>query len=174
MAGDRSARDSREMRGRFICVSTPARRALVTGVLGLTVVACSGQAGAPSLQPAPSPAPTTIVAVTAAPTAKPMPAPRTPAPAELQGRWQTVINDADKPFLTLTDFKYTIERGLSGTGSIAVAGDHISFFGSNLCSGTGQYTWSLVSGTLRFDSVTPDPCQERSEVIWNRPFKRVR
>ena len=112
---------------------------------------------------------------TVAPTAAPKPtgSPRTPAPAELQGRWQTVINDADKPVLTITDFKYTIERLGIGTGSIEVTGDQIRFFASNLCSGDGIYRWSIEGETLTLASLGADPCANRADAIRNRPFTRM-
>jgi len=96
-----------------------------------------------------------------------------PAPAALQGRWRTVINDNDKPVLTITDFKYTIERLGIGTGSIEVHGAQIDFFGSNLCSGKGTYTWSIEDGVLTLQSVEPDPCANRSDAIRGRPFRRI-
>jgi hypothetical protein len=84
-----------------------------------------------------------------------------------------VINDADKPVLTITDFKYTIERLGIGTGAVAVDGDQISFFGSNLCAGRGSYGWSIESGTLTLRPVDADPCPNRSDAIANRPFTRL-
>jgi hypothetical protein len=112
---------------------------------------------------------------TAAPaaTSKPTTPPRIPAPAELQGRWRTVINDADQPVLTITDFKYTIERLGMGTGAIEVAGDQIAFFGSNLCSGRGTYRWAIDAGTLTLTAVGPDPCANRADAIRGRPFMRM-
>jgi len=146
---------------------------LVAALLALGVTACSGQAVGPSAPATASSAPTTLV--TAAPTdaAKPTTSPRVPAPPELQGRWRTVINDSDKPVLTITDFKYTIERLGMGTGSIEVTGNSIAFFGSNLCSGRGTYTWSIDAGTLTLAPVGPDPCANRADAIRNRPFTRM-
>jgi hypothetical protein len=150
---------------------------LVAAALVLGVAACSGQGVAPSTPPSSSTtvAPTAGVAATPtlAPAPKPTSSPRTPAPAELQGRWRTVINDADKPVLTITDFKYTIERLGIGTGAVEVDGDQISFFGSNLCSGRGTYGWSIESGTLTLKPVDADPCSNRSDAIANRPFTRL-
>jgi hypothetical protein len=104
---------------------------------------------------------------------KPSASPRVPAPAELQGKWRTVISDADKPVLTITDFKYTIERLGIGTGSIEVTGGSIAFFGSNLCSGRGTYAWSIVDGTLTLAAAGADPCPNRADAIRNRPFTRL-
>ena len=115
--------------------------------------------------------PTATAAATPAP--RPTAPPRVPAPAELQGRWQTVINDADKPVLTITDFKYTIERLGIGTGSIEVTGDQIRFFASNLCSGDGIYRWSIEGETLTLASLGADPCANRADAIRNRPFTRM-
>ena len=150
----------------------PARtpRDLVSIVLVLCLAACSGQAALSSGQVTPTPG----TLETAGPTATPKPtAPRIPAPADLQGRWQTVINDADKPVLTLTDFKYTIERLGIGTGSIRVDGDQIVFFASNLCQGEGTYRWSIEGQTLTLAAVGPDPCPNRADAIRNRPFTRI-
>jgi hypothetical protein len=146
----------------------PMRRFL--GLLVVVLAACGGQPPAPSLvatsTPGAVPTPTTT------PTPKPTASPRTPAPAELQGRWRTVISDVDKPVLTITDFKYTIERLGIGTGSVEVHGDQIAFSGSNLCTGTGLYTWTIEGGTLTLQSVDPDPCANRSDAIRGRPFTR--
>jgi len=140
-------------------------------VFGLCLAACSGQTAAPT-----GPATPTAGALPSAnPTATPKPtaSPRTPAPAELQGRWRTVINDSDKPVLTITDFKYTIERLGTGTGSVEVSGDQIRFFGSNLCSGDGIYSWSIAGGTLTLAPAGTDPCANRADAIRNRPFTRL-
>jgi hypothetical protein len=96
-----------------------------------------------------------------------------PAPAELQGKWRTVINDADKPVLTITDFKYTIERLGTGTGAIEVRGDQIDFFGSSLCAGRGTYTWAIANGTLTLTAAGADPCANRADAIRGRPFTRL-
>ena len=133
--------------------------------------ACSGQAAPPSTGVSPSPVSLSSPAAIA--TSKPTASPRTPAPAELQGKWRTVINDADKPVLTITDFKYTIERLGLGTGSIEVQGDQIRFFGSNLCSGDGIYRWSIDNGTLTLAPVGADPCANRADAIRSRPFTRM-
>jgi hypothetical protein len=134
------------------------------------LAACSAQA-----PPTPQPTATSIAIATPATTSAPKPtaSPRTPAPAELQGKWRTVINDADKPILTITDFKYTIERLGMGTGSVEVRGDQIDFFGSNLCTGRATYTWSIVDRTLTLAPVGSDPCANRADAIRNRPFTRM-
>ena len=85
-----------------------------------------------------------------------------------------MINDNDKPVLTITDFKYTIERLGMGTGGIEVHGDQISFSGSNLCPGTGTYTWSITDGVLMLQFVEADPCANRSDAIRGRPFTRLK
>ena len=153
--------------------SAGAARCLATLALALALAACtvqSGPTGNPDTQvPAATSQATAIASATAGPTASP----RTPAPAALQGRWQTVINDNDKPVLTITDFKYTIERLGIGTGSIEVHGDQIDFFGSNLCSGTGTYQWSIQGGTLTLTPVGADPCANRADAIRGRPFTRM-
>ena len=152
---------------------TPAdrRRGVMTVILALALAGCSGQPATPSNQAVSTPR----FVETAGPTAtlKPTASPRSPAPAELQGKWRTVINDADQPILTITDFKYTIERLGMGTGSVEVHGDQIAFSGSNLCPGTGVYTWSLDGGTLTLQSVDPDPCANRADAIRGRPFTRM-
>jgi hypothetical protein len=150
---------------------TGSPRALATVALALCLTACSGQAAVPTGQVTPTPATLETAGPTA--TAKPTAPPRIPAPADLQGRWRTVINESDKPVLTITDFKYTIERLGIGTGSIEVNGEQIRFFGSNLCSGDGIYRWSIEGGTLTLAPVGADPCANRADAIRNRPFTRM-
>ncbi|HTK45713.1 MAG TPA: hypothetical protein VL749_10215 [Patescibacteria group bacterium] len=158
------------MTGRLWRTSRDARRRLATLIVVLGVGACSGET-LPSQQPTASPEVVATVAPTG--TAKPTAPRRLPAPTELQGRWRTVINDADKPVLTITDFKYTIERLGIGTGAIEVDGDQIRFFGSNLCSGDGIYRWSIENGTLTLAPVGTDACTNRADAIRNRPFSRM-
>lgn len=141
-------------------------------VLLVVLAGCGGQTPAPSVVATSTPGAISTPPATATP--RPSASPRAPAPEELQGRWQTVISDVDKPVLTITDFKYTIERLGMGTGSIAVQGDRIAFSGSNLCAGTGLYTWSIEAGTLTLQSVDPDPCANRSDAIRGRPFTRLK
>jgi hypothetical protein len=146
-------------------------------VLAVALLAgCSGQAPPSSTQavgvsgPNGTPAATT----TAEPaTSKPTASPRPAAPAELQGRWQTEISASDRPILTITDFTYTIQRLGTGTGGVAVHGDQIDFFGSNLCQGTGTYGWSIADGVLTLQSISQDPCANRADAIRGRPFKRI-
>jgi len=149
------------------------RRPTVLG-LALLVVACTGQSGPTgNLETSAAPSAPAPVTATSTPSARPTASPRTPAPAALQGRWRTVINDNDKPVLTITDFKYTIERLGIGTGSIEVHGDQIDFFGSNLCSGKGTYGWSIEGGTLTLTAVGADPCANRADAIRGRPFTKI-
>jgi len=176
MAGRRSGHHSRAVTRRLLGKPTCGTRGLAAaGVLfALALAACSSPAAAPSASPATA-AGTAVATASSEPLATPKPTspPRVPAPAELQGRWQTVINDNDKPVLTITDFKYTIERLGMGTGSIEVDGDQISFFGSSLCSGTGTYRWSIDAGTLTLKAIDTDPCANRADAILNRPFTRI-
>ena len=71
-----------------------------------------------------------------------------------------------KEFVTLTlgDKSYRAKRGFDvGAGPIGVHGEQIDFCGSNLCpNGRGTYKWSIKSGQLRFDMVSPDPCHGQS------------
>ena len=159
------------MTGRPRRVPTAARRPVLLIVFAMCLAACLGQTAAPSG----TATATSVTLPTANPTTTPKPtaSPRTAAPAELEGRWQTVINDNDKPVLTITDFKYTIERLGIGTGSIEVSGDQIRFFGSNLCSGDGIYSWSIAGGTLTLAPAGTDPCANRADAIRNRPFTRL-
>jgi len=171
MAGHCQARESRSVTDRRWRTQRRGRRGPASIVLAVFLAACSGNAVAPSSQATPTPAQLETAAPTATP--KPTSPPRIPAPAELQGRWRTVINDADKPQLWITDFNYTILRLGMGTGGIEVAGDQIVFLGSNLCSGTATYHWAIAAGTLTLTSVSPDPCPNRADAIESRPFTRL-
>jgi hypothetical protein len=171
MAGHCPARESRSVTDRRWRTHRRGGRGQASIVLAVFLTACSSNAVAPSSQATPTPLPLETPAQVATP--KPTSPPRIPAPAELQGRWRTVINDADQPVLTITDFKYTIERLGIGTGSIEVTGDQIAFFGSNLCSGRGTYQWSIDAGTLTLMAVGADPCANRADAIRGRPFTRI-
>jgi hypothetical protein len=143
-------------------------------LLVLALAACTSPASQPPTTAATA-SPTSVPTASATPTVTPKPtaSPRAPAPAELQGRWRTVINEHDKPVLTLDDFHYTIERLGIGTGSTTVDGDQIVFYGSNLCQGEGTYRWSIDGETLTLSPVGPDPCENRADAIRNRPFSRM-
>jgi hypothetical protein len=144
---------------------------LAAAGLILSIAACSGQAAVPSLEASPGAVPTATAAATPAP--RPTAPPRVPAPAELQGRWQTVIGPNDKPVLTIADFKYTIERLGIGTGAVSVDGDQITFSGSNLCSGAGVYHWEVEGDSLKLTAVGPDACPNRADAVAGRTFTRV-
>jgi len=174
MARHCPAYESRAMTGWPIGNPPRHGRCLATVVLAIGLAACGGQSGPTAADQTGSvPSATPRSAATAIPAPGPTAWPRTPAPAELQGKWRTSINDADKPVLTITDFKYTIERLGIGTGAIEVHGDQIDFFGSNLCSGRGSYTWSIDNGTLTLTAAGPDPCPNRADAIRDRPFTRL-
>jgi hypothetical protein len=95
------------------------------------------------------------------------------APRELAGRWRRNVQ-GETVILTLDGTGYHIQRGpASGSGRIAVDGDEIEFYGSNLCDGQGTYTWSFEEGRLRFTEIVADPCDGRTVVLLRGTFGPV-
>jgi hypothetical protein len=147
---------------------------LVLSVLGVSCVACSGQASGtasppPTVAPATTTAPT--IAPTIAPTKAPASAPALPAPAELQGRWRAVVATAPS-ILEFTATKYTVTWLGGGNGRIEVEGDEITFFGSRDCPGRGTYRWSIEGDKLDLEPVGTDPCPFRYEWARSETYTR--
>jgi hypothetical protein len=95
------------------------------------------------------------------------------APPELAGQWTRSVEGV-QVILTLDDGGYRIQRGpAGGSGRISVEGDEIEFSGSNLCDGSGTYTWMLDDGRLRFTEIVADPCDGRTSVLLRGTFGRV-
>ena len=98
------------------------------------------------------------------PSASPTPVPN-PAPTELVGVWTTtVIGEAVT--LVIEPGTYRILRGgQSGSGLIDVVDDEITFHASSLCSGSGNYIWTVDGGRLTFTAIETDPCGGRATVL---------
>lgn len=95
-----------------------------------------------------------------------------PAPPELAGRWQT--SDGERITVTFTADRYAISRGPgSARGRLAVRGAQLELFGSDLCVGSGIFTWAVAGNALTIRATaTPDPCGNRSDALVNRSFVR--
>jgi hypothetical protein len=148
--------------------------ATLAAVAVLVIQACS------TGSPTPSTSVATVLPVAsnlnttapAEPTASPAP-PADAAPAELQGRWNTVIAPGDQATLILGQTSYQLTRGGdSGGGHISVDGDSITFSDAKLCAGgVGTYKWAIADGVLTFTPVgTPDPCPRKDVLL--KPLSR--
>lgn len=95
-------------------------------------------------------------------------------PAEaLWGEWRTTISPGDDVTLTLRDGAYTIRRGPArGSGRVEATTAEALFSGSDLCDGTGTYTWTVQGETLSFVSVSKDACGGRSEVLDGKTYHK--
>jgi hypothetical protein len=100
-------------------------------------------------------------------------------PPRLAGAWALppVFPGAGEQYLILADsrFMFFFHPGpmpREAYGHVSVSGDTITFFGSNVCTGTGTYRWSRTDGGLAFVRLTPDPCP-RARILpagtWRRP-----
>lgn len=133
------------------------RRAL--GALLVLLTACTGPATSTTASATTSASASPSIASPAA-----TPSPSSALPVELAGRWRINLGSAGSPdtvTLTLQDRSYRIVRGgFSGTGSIAVEGDTITFAHANQCDGDtgGRYRWQVTDGTLTFMALDTDPC----------------
>ncbi len=77
----------------------------------------------------------------------------------------TLAGENQPVTLILEARNYTIARGQNRAyGAAGVLGNQLVFLQSNLCSGTGAYTWTLTDNSLRFTMIG-DPCPGRSEVL---------
>ena len=92
-------------------------------------------------------------------------------PAELAGTWRRSVG-GEMVDLSL-QVGYTIQRGFGrGSGRVTIDGDEIEFHGSDLCEGSGIYTWVVEGDTLTFTMVGTDPCSGRLEVLVPGSFRR--
>jgi hypothetical protein len=110
-----------------------------------------------------------------APTVTALPSlPADAAPAELKGRWTTLMGPGDEVLLIIGDNGYSISRGGAANGGhISVAGDQIAFSRVSSCAGTGTYRWAIdATGILTFTPVgDPDPCP-RVGVLQGQAYAR--
>ena len=117
-----------------------------------------------------------IPSATSEPSPSPSPSPTVnflepTVPAELAGTWRRSVGGQTVD-LSL-QVGYTIQRGAGrGSGRVTIDGDDIEFHGSNLCEGSGIYTWVVEDDTLTFTMVGTDPCSGRSEVLVPGSFQR--
>ena len=99
-------------------------------------------------------------------------------PAELAGRWRLNLGSAGSPdivILTLQDRSYRVVRGgFSGTGSIELDGDTITFAHANQCDGDtgGRYHWQVADGMLTFTARDTDPCP-RAGILDGKTYTRL-
>ena len=136
-------------------------RIAILGALLTMVLGCSAS---PSSSAAPSPASSPTASLTASATVLPT-LPSDAAPAELKGKWTTLMGPGDEVLLTINDTGYSIYgSSLSASGHISVVGDQIAFSRVSSCPGTGTYRWAIdASGMLTFTPVgDPDPCPRAS------------
>ncbi len=134
----------------------------IAAVIG-TVAAC-----APTQPTSPNP----TVSIAPSPSASPTVNFLEPTvPAELAGTWRRSVG-GEMVDLSL-QVGYTIQRGFGrGSGRVTIDGDEIEFHGSDLCEGSGIYTWVVEGDTLTFTMVGTDPCSGRSEVLVPGSFRR--
>ena len=90
-------------------------------------------------------------------------------PGELAGVWCLgPLSGGDFQCLLLADsrFEFFVNNPSGGFayGHVSVSGNTITFYSSNVCTGTGTYQWSLSDGGLTFIQLTPDPCR-RAEFL---------
>lgn len=146
-------------------------RLVYAAIVILLVSACGSTAQSPDDGPATA---TPTVATTAAspsgeatPTTAPSPTPEPSEPEEpreLTGTWRTTLG-GQALSLSITDTTYRIVRGSNvGSGSVAVTGERIEFFDSDLCTGTGVYRWAITDGALTFFPES-EPCPGRAEAL---------
>lgn len=145
-----------------------SRRRLAAIAVGLLLTACASEAASPTSEASPPRSAEPSATRTAEPTATPAAA----APPDLAGTWRRNVQ-REEVLLTLRDTGYRILRaGEMGSGSIAVDGAVITFFGSSRCAGIGQYRWAIEEGRLRLTEID-DPCSGRTDVLLRGTFGRV-
>lgn len=146
-------------------------RRTLTALMVTALLAGCAEAEASAEPASPSAAADPTAAATATPTDEPTASP-TPmpsasmAPRALLGTWRTTL--AGQPLsITITESTYRIVRGSNAAnGSVAVSGEEIEFFDSNLCAGTGRYRWTISdAGALTFFPLEAEPCTGRAEAL---------
>jgi hypothetical protein len=154
------------------------------GLVLLVTGACvsstpSGSLGSPTDPTVAVPSPPTTTTTRQPSTPRPTPsrppatasAPVNPAPAELRGTWLTTVGQT-RVELTIQANTYRIVRGgNSGQGKVEVVDDVIRFYGANLCSGFGRYTWETVEDRLTFTPLGPEPCAGRTDVLVGTTYR---
>lgn len=140
----------------------------------LTVVAAVVTLAACAATQPTAPSPTTSIGSSASPSASPSPTVNFLEPTvtpELAGTWRRSVGGQTVD-LSL-QVGYTIQRGGGrGSGRVTIDGNNIEFHDSNLCEGSGMYTWVVEGDTLTFTMVGTDPCSGRSEVLVPGSFQR--
>ncbi len=145
--------------------------------LSLAVAACAapGPAVPSASSPgSPSSAAPTVVKTPPVTLMPPAPTPLNPAPAKMLGKWSTEFAEDDIATLTITATRIKIVRFGSADLRLEVFGDELVLSHSQLCAGEGRYAWSIDGDTLRFDSVTPDPCDGRAKSFDGVTYTRDR
>jgi len=98
-------------------------------------------------------------------------------PPALAGQWSISWHGGTE-HLTLADerfmFYFNYPGGVPAMGDVSVSGNTITFYSSNVCTGTGTYDWSLSDGGLTFvqSAGSSDPCQREAVLTsgtWTRP-----
>jgi hypothetical protein len=146
----------------------PARALPIALLLAACTAAAPSDDGAPSValdQPSSDASAQPSVAATPEATPEPTPA-ASMAPRDLFGTWRTTLA-GDALSLNITESTYRIVRGPNAAnGGVAVSGDQIEFFDSDLCPGTGTYRWSIdESGALSLSPIATEPCPGRAEAL---------
>jgi len=129
-------------------------------ILGALLTMVPGCSASPASSASPSLAASPTASLAASATARPT-LPPDAAPAELKGRWTTLLAPGEEVLLTINDTGYSIYgSSLSASGHISVEGDQIAFSRVSSCPGTGTYHWAIdANGMLTFTPVgDPDPC----------------
>jgi hypothetical protein len=71
-----------------------------------------------------------------------------------------------------SQFLVYVERSDTATMSTRFHGNHVTFYDSNTCPGSGTYRWSVKHGALRFKLLGSDPCHRAQllpHIRWTRP-----
>jgi glucose/arabinose dehydrogenase len=144
---------------------------VILGASLATVAGCSAGPASSASSPSVAASPTATLAPT--PTALPS-LPADAAPADLKGRWTTLMGPGDEVLLIIGDSGYSIRfSGVTNNGHISVVGDQIAFSRVNSCAGTGTYRWAIgANAILTFTPFgDPDPCP-RGGVLKGQAYAR--